>query len=157
MPRDRGVVLIVENERAVTDLVGGWLREAGFGVLTCPGPLAPDYVCEGARAPCPLVRAADLIVLDLWLSSDRAMLGMSSRGLLDRYLSTRKPVLTFTHRPHELAQRLEENLAEMDWPPDRRETLETVRTLLRGPEPVVSAFGLPRTGHSTLFRRRDDS
>lgn len=127
MPRKRGVVLIVEEDREVSDLVGGWLRKDGFGVLVCPGPLAPDYLCAGVRTPWPLVRAADLIVLDLWLSSDRAMIGVSSHGLLGRYLSAHKPVLALTHRPDELAQLLEETLAEMEWPPDRRETLETVR------------------------------
>jgi DNA-binding response OmpR family regulator len=127
VPKKRSVVLLVENDREVRERVGGWLREDGFGVLTCPGPLAPDYVCAGARAPCPLVRAADLIVLDLWLSSDRAMIGIPSQGLLGRYLSAQKPVLAFTHRQDELPHFLEENLAEMQWPPDRRETLETVR------------------------------
>src|SRR2546428_13995060 len=42
-------VLIVEQSRDVRDRIGGWLEGAGFQVMACPGPTAPDYSCVAVR------------------------------------------------------------------------------------------------------------
>jgi hypothetical protein len=43
----RGPVLLVERDSEERDLIGGWLENAGYDVLACPGPSAPDYTCIG--------------------------------------------------------------------------------------------------------------
>jgi DNA-binding response OmpR family regulator len=124
-------VLLVECSEKVRDRVGGWLEREGWEVLTCPGPTGPDYRCVAARGhTCPLVPAADVVILDLWLESDRAVRGTSSRRLLQFYASSGLPVVALTYRPHEDSFPLEGSIAEVAWPPDRRELVETVRGLL---------------------------
>src|SRR6266498_4008485 len=64
-------ILLVEHDEQRRALIGGWLQDAGYDVLTCPGPSAPEYSCIGSRAGgCPLVDPASLVVLDLSFSPD---------------------------------------------------------------------------------------
>jgi CheY-like chemotaxis protein len=132
MSARRPVVLVVERSTVVRDRIGGWLEGGGYEVLACSGPRGPDYRCVGAsRSGCPLVHGADAIVLDLWLESDAALEGIPAVELLGYYLSTGMPVLAFAHRddPNRLVRL--GRLATLPWPPDRRETLETIGALLR--------------------------
>jgi DNA-binding response OmpR family regulator len=124
-------VLLVECSETVRDRVGGWLEREGFEVLACPGPTEPEYRCVATRGgTCPLAAAADLVVIDLWLESDRALKGTSGRRLLQFYVSKGLPVVALTYRPHEGSIPLEASVAEVAWPPDRRDLVETVRSLL---------------------------
>ncbi len=132
MARKR-VVLLVEPDAELRDLIGGWLEEAGYDVLVCPGPSRPDYSCVAGRGkPCPLAHAADVVVLDLWLASDSVLEGTSSFELLSYYLRSGKPVVAMApgHDQTELFKLfLEESLVVVEWPPERQELLETMRAL----------------------------
>jgi CheY-like chemotaxis protein len=124
-------ILIVEQDRPARDRIGSWFERAGYEVLSCPGPSAPTYICVGAeRSSCPLVEGADLVILDLWLRSDAQLLGVSSRKLLEMYLATGKPILAFGHTGELGLRYLEDRLVFMDWPPDRRDLIETADLLL---------------------------
>jgi len=131
------VILVVESEPAARERLGWWLDEAGFETLTCPGPSAPDYTCIAGRGGgCPLTRSADLVLLDLWLGSDRAVMGTRSSELLRYYLSSGKPVVALGHRRDHTRfdlRFLEEPVIWLDGPADRRELVETVAAVLRSP------------------------
>jgi len=124
-------VLIVEQDPDTRDRVGGWLEEAGADVMVCPGPTPYDFTCVGSRdGRCPLAQAADLVVLDLWLASDAAMLGTRSESLIPSYRSWGKPVVVMTDRLDNVTDRIEDlSLATVEWPPDRRELVETVQAI----------------------------
>jgi CheY-like chemotaxis protein len=79
-------VLLVEHDREQRERIGAWLEGAGFDVYVCPGPSAPTYTCIASEGhPCPLVHAADLVLLDLWLASESALMGTSVSELLSYY------------------------------------------------------------------------
>jgi DNA-binding response OmpR family regulator len=135
-PPARRTVLLVEHDRGVLERLGEWLEEAGFQVMVCPGPTAPSYTCIGGEGgPCPLVRAADGVVLDPCLASDAVLTGTSAVELLSYYVSTGKPLVAFTGRDSDAAVRLfgDDGVVFVRWPPDRRELVETVRVLLERP------------------------
>jgi DNA-binding response OmpR family regulator len=135
--RDQPLVLIVDHDPETRDRVGTWLEEAGIDVMVCPGPTASDFTCVGSRdGRCPLAQAADLIVLDLWLASDAAMLGTRSVSLVPYYHSWGKPVVAMTDRHDSVTERIEDlSLATVDWPPDRRELVETVQVISKVCQP----------------------
>jgi hypothetical protein len=82
MDRDQPVVLIVDRDVDTRDRLEGWLEDVGFGVVVCAGPSAPEFTCVGSReGRCPLAQDADLVVLDLWLESDAAMMGTRAASL----------------------------------------------------------------------------
>jgi DNA-binding response OmpR family regulator len=148
--RDRPLVLIVDRDPDTRDRVGAWLEEVGTDVMVCPGPTPPDFTCVGSRdGRCPLAQAADLIVLDLWLASDAAMLGARSVSLAPYYRSLGKPVVVMTDRHDNVTDRIEDlSLATVEWPPDRRELIETVR--------AISTVRLPtRNDHDDQGGERD--
>lgn len=134
MVRERPVVLVVEKEARRRRLVGGWLEEAGMDVLLCPGPSEPDYTCIGTGAGrCPLAAGAGVIVLDLWLGGDSAMIGTSAIDLLHYYRSWQRPVVVILDRHDEAAAwTREQPLPMLEWPPDRHELVETVSVLAAG-------------------------
>ena len=111
-------ILVVEQDRVDRDRVGAWLEQAGFEVLTCPGPTEPDYLCVGS-------------IGRSWLAGDSAVAGTSGVELLDFYLGTGKPVLALRHGADATHEFLAEDLAVIDWPADRREVVETVLALVR--------------------------
>jgi DNA-binding response OmpR family regulator len=135
MSADRRSILVVEFDPALRDRIGRWLEYAGFDVLGCPGPSAPDYSCVGARrGRCALADEADLVVLDLWLASDRELSGTYSSSLLAHYLAWRKRVVALTPRQDILRRSLrliEEPVVWLDSPPEERDLVETVRAELR--------------------------
>jgi hypothetical protein len=134
MQSPRTVVLIVEQDADLLDRMGSWLEHDGHEVLPCPGPSSPEYVCVAGRGmPCVLADVADVVILDLWLASDRAMLGTSATRLLGYYLSFGKPVVALSSRRDNTSlfkRFLEEPLTILEWPPERREICETVQALL---------------------------
>src|SRR5205823_13848292 len=101
------------------------------------GPSAPAYACVASRgAACALARAADLIVLDLWLASDSVLEGTSSTRLLSYYLGAGKPVVCIAgggdhSRLFKLF--LEDDLIVLDELPDRHELAETIQAMLQPP------------------------
>jgi len=144
-------VLLVEQDEQTSSRLAGWLEDAGYDVLVCPGPSAPDYRCVASRrGSCPLVAPVDLVVLDLWLAGDAHMIGTSSGQLLDHYIATGKPVIALSHDRHGQHLFTSEDVVTLEWPAERRELVETVRVLLRRdmePRPRAIARRVPhRTG-----------
>jgi len=130
---ERATVLVVERSGHTRDRVGGWLEDAGYEVLDCPGPIGPDYRCVASRGHgCPLVHAADAVVLDLWLESDTVMEGTSGVDLLGYYLDSGLPVLALTHGSEPVHLFDEAQVATLAGPLDEREVVETVRASLGG-------------------------
>ena len=132
MTRDAPVVLIVDRDPDTRDRAGAWLEDLGLDVLVCPGPTSPEFTCVGSRdGRCPLAEAADLVVLDLWLESDAAMLGTRASKLVRHYRAWDKPVVVMTDRQDDIAEQIEDlSLATVDWPPDRRDLIETIRVVI---------------------------
>jgi hypothetical protein len=88
-------VLIVEGDPQERERLGFALERSGFDVLECPGPTGPEYACVGERTGrCALLDRADVVVLDLWLASDAAMMGTPSSELLRLYVGAGRPVVT---------------------------------------------------------------
>jgi hypothetical protein len=38
-------IVVVQRDPSVRDRYAGWLRAAGYDVVTCAGPTAPDFFC----------------------------------------------------------------------------------------------------------------
>jgi hypothetical protein len=94
MPQE-GTVLLVESDGRERERLGKALEDAGYQVIACPGPLAPDYQCIGGREGyCPLLEQADVVVLDPWLAGDEIGVGMSSDTLLELYAGSGRTVVT---------------------------------------------------------------
>jgi hypothetical protein len=126
--------LIVDHDRRAGDRMGRWLEREGYEVLLCPGPSPPSMTCIGGKGgPCPLVDGANVLVLDLWLQSDSLMIGTSSLEILMYYIATGKPIVAVSHGPDATHLFMEERLAVLEWPVDRAELVETVRTMLAAP------------------------
>jgi hypothetical protein len=88
------LLLLVEPDEDDRERFGGWLEGSGFGVMDCPGPSSVEFTCLGVRGqPCPLLNAADLVILDLRLLSDAYQEKAPSRRLLRYYLDRGKPVI----------------------------------------------------------------
>ena len=80
-------VLLVEADAEERIRFGTWLEEAGFDLLTCPGPTEPDYTCIGGRTGvCPLAAEASIVVLDIDLESEAVVMGTAAEDLLGMYL-----------------------------------------------------------------------
>jgi hypothetical protein len=129
--RDAPVVLIVDRDPDTRDRVGAWLEDVRLGVVGCPGPTGPEFTCVGSRdGRCPLAQAADVVVLNLWLESDAAMLGTRASRLTRHYRAWGKPVVVMTDRHDDVAERMEDlSPVTVDWPPDRRDLIETIRVI----------------------------
>jgi hypothetical protein len=85
---DEGTVLLVESDHAESERLGRALENAGYEVITCPGPTAPEYACIGGREGyCPLVERTDVVVLDPWLAGDDYGVGTSADALVELYVS----------------------------------------------------------------------
>jgi len=93
MPHE-GTVLLVESEEGERERLGKSLEAAGYQVIACPGPTAPDYTCIGGREGyCPLLERADVVVLDPWLAGDEIGVGTSSDDLLALYADSGRTVV----------------------------------------------------------------
>jgi hypothetical protein len=127
--------LVVAFDRAIRSSVGGWLEGAGFDVLLCTGPTAPDYRCVAdATGGCPLADTADLIVLDAWLESDADDEGGPGAAALIRYYrSKERPLIVLDHGRSGPSLMVPERTALLEWPPNRRELEHIAQALLATP------------------------
>lgn len=92
MPEE-GTVLLVADE-GERERLGEALEGAGYQVIACPGPTAPEYTCIGGREGyCPLLERADVVVLDTWLVGDEVGVGTSSDELLQLYAGCGRTVV----------------------------------------------------------------
>jgi CheY-like chemotaxis protein len=125
------VVLIVDRDPDTRDGVGAWLEDVGLDVLVCPRPMGPEFTCAGSRdGRCPLAQASDLVVLNLWLESDAAMLGTRAWRLVRHYRAWGKPVVVMTDRHDDVTEQIEDgSTATVDWPPDHRDLIETIQVV----------------------------
>jgi len=124
-------ILLVEHDEQRRALIGGWLQDAGYDVLTCPGPSAPEYSCIGSRAGgCALVDPASLVVLDLSFSPDAMVRAPIGAHLLGFYLLTGKPIIALGRGDDLLADPLENQLVALERTPDRGDFLATVRSVI---------------------------
>jgi hypothetical protein len=93
MPQE-GTVLLVESDEGERERLGQALEEAGYQVIACPGPTAPDYTCIGGREGyCPLLERADVVVLDPWLAGDEFGVGTPPEELFGRYAGSGRTVV----------------------------------------------------------------
>jgi hypothetical protein len=126
-PTTEAPILLVEHEEGRRVLIAGWLEDAGYDVLTCPGPSAPGYSCIGSReGHCPLVDPASLVVLDLSFSREATIRAPIDIDLLGFYLLTGKPIIALGRGDDLLADRLEDQLITLERTPDHGDFLETV-------------------------------
>jgi hypothetical protein len=92
---DKGTVLLVDADKGERERLGSALEAAGYEVIACPGPTAPDHTCIGGREGCcPLLERADVVVLDPWLAGDEVWIGTSSEQLLEMYADRGRTVVT---------------------------------------------------------------
>jgi hypothetical protein len=104
----QGTLLLVEADAVERERFGMWLEEEGFHVMTCTGPIEPDYTCVRGRAgACPLAEAASVVVLDMSTKSEGAMEGTASEELLGLYLFAGARVVALgSHQGAEIAGQL---------------------------------------------------
>ncbi|SRR6266540_535901 len=123
------VVLVVDQDPQPRERMAGWLMQAGYQVLTCPGPVAPSYTCVGGRGgQCPLALAAEVVVLDLELASDTMLAGTPALSLLCYYLGLGKGVVALG-RPGDSVRPFEqERVVLLGRPAERRALLRAVAT-----------------------------
>jgi hypothetical protein len=126
-----GRVLVVEPDPIRRGTYGEWLEEAGYEVMACPGPTAPDYTCVGGREDeCPLIEPADVVILNLDLDSDVHAVGTSSFDLLTLYSDAGKPVVAHG-ADHALVRMFSRRaICELFGPPSRAELIGSVKTAL---------------------------
>jgi CheY-like chemotaxis protein len=128
---DVTAILVVEANSPARHRMGGWLADAGYEVLMCPGPQAPEYTCLGGRGlPCPLPAVADLVVLDLELMSDWVLEGTPGWRLLEYYKAGGKPVVALTGDDFPTLEADRDSLIVMPRSSDQRLLLRAVRNLL---------------------------
>lgn len=126
-------VLVVESEPRLRTLLATWLSRAGYEVLSCPGPQAPDYVCIAGRGgSCPLHAAADAVVLDLSLAGDEELVGMPAWQLLLHYTGAGTPVTVLTGPEDPVRPLPDVDIAVLPRQPSRAELLEAVYRILKG-------------------------
>lgn len=130
MSRSGIPVLLVEADADERRRFGTWLEEAGFDLLTCPGPGEPDYTCIGGRTGvCPLAAEASIVVLDMSLDSEAVVMGTAAEDLLGMYLlSGHRVVVLGSHGGEEIAGQL----LRLRRHPRHDELLGTVRSLVAG-------------------------
>ena len=93
MPSE-GAVLMVESQQEERERLGRAIEDAGYEVLSCPGPTEPGYTCIGGREGyCPLVERADVVVLDPWLAGDDYGSGTSADELVELYAARGRTVV----------------------------------------------------------------
>ena len=123
-------VLLVEHERLVRDVAARRLEEAGYQVLACPGPSAPEYSCLGTRgARCPLEAAADLVVVDTELPGEEFAEAASGVDLLSYYTGAGKAVVVLRAAPELLRLFGDASVSSLKWPPSPDDLTEAVRSV----------------------------
>lgn len=66
-------IVVVQRDPSVRDRYAGWLRAAGYEVVTCAGPTAPDYFCPVLKhCGCMESENTDAMVYDPCLVSQEA-------------------------------------------------------------------------------------
>lgn len=136
MPQE-GTVLLVESDEGERERLGKALEGAGYQVIACPGPTAPDYTCIGGREGyCPLLERADVVVFDPWLAGDEIGVGTSSDELLALYAGSGRTVVAIDAAP---LDPVAGNMIRLDRHPEAQAVVAAVRVA-----PEADAFILRR-------------
>jgi len=123
-------VLLVEHDSQERHRIGELLEREGFEVLACPGPSYPDYVCVGGRGlPCPLAKEADVVVLDMWLSSDVIMRGTPAWELLIYYMERGNHIVALTDTQDSVHPLSDERVIAVRRPPDDAELVGAIHEM----------------------------
>lgn len=135
----RSTVLLVEADSSEREQFGGWLEEAGFLVVSCPGPCGPDYTCVGARhGTCALLDEADAVVLDMSTESEAVMEGTPSEDLLALYLVSGRAVVVLGSHP---GGTVPGQLERLERHPSRERLLLTLAGLFDSRDEVLRSDG----------------
>lgn len=127
-------VLIVADDLQERSQIGAWLEGSGFNVISCPGPQGPDYTCLGGRGEhCPLADAADVVVLDLRLSSDEMMTGTPGWELLFFYMALGRKVVALSGCEDSIRPGTDEDVTVLQRRPSREALVSAVRDLAKAP------------------------
>lgn len=90
---DKATVLLVAPGSADRDRIGGWLEDAGYEVLMCPGP-GEECDCVGLQGKrCSLAFGADIVVLDMGPGDDPSGPVLPGWRLLDLYSRWQLPLV----------------------------------------------------------------
>ena len=137
MPQE-GTILLVESDERDRERYGKALEDAGYQVIACPGPTAPDYTCIGGREGyCPLLERADVVVLDPWLPGDEIGVGTSPDELFALYVGSGRTVVAIDAvRVDPVARG---NMIRLDRHPEAQAVVAAVRLA-----PEVDGFVLRR-------------
>jgi hypothetical protein len=125
MPQE-GTVLLVESDEGERERLGNALEQAGYQVIACPGPTAPEYNCIGGREGyCPLLERADVVVLDPWLAGDEIGVGTSSEELFALYAGGGRTVVAIDATPLDAVAR--GSMIRLDRHPESQAVVAAVR------------------------------
>ena len=126
-------VLVVEGHEEDQRLVAAWLEDAGYeDVMFCPGPGTPTYTCVGSGGkPCPLSRAADIVVIDLRLRSDEMLAGTPAWQLLLSYYEQGKNIVAISSDEASMRPTSDEQLHVVWRPLEQRTFMEAVDSFWR--------------------------
>jgi CheY-like chemotaxis protein len=128
----RPTILIVEADGGERELLGDVLEASGLDVILCSGPTAPDFTCIGSRdGSCPLIDAADVIVLDLWLESDTVLAGTPGSELLELYRASGRPVVALSRQGGAIDAIVDEDVIHLERWPDPDSVVAAVDRLCR--------------------------
>ena len=140
-------VLVVEPNARAQGWEAGWLDDAGFEVMTCPGPSAPGYRCIASTAgSCTLAESADAIVLDMFLASDLVGAGTPAWELLLFYRRLGVPVVAVVGDEDPFTPIGDDGVVVLRRPAERHQLIEAIRRLT-GERPAERPA--PRPSEST--------
>ena len=89
----KATVLLVTPGTRDRDRIGGWLEDAGYEVLMCPGP-REEGDCVGLRGTrCALAFGADVVVLDMGPGDGPAGPVLPGWHLLETYSRWQLPLV----------------------------------------------------------------
>jgi hypothetical protein len=75
-------ILIAQRDQTFAEQLGAALREGGYRVIVCPGPVPPAFACTRCdRGCCPRTEGADLMIFDPGLISIDADGGRRTRAV----------------------------------------------------------------------------
>lgn len=135
----RACVLVVEHDAATRAQMSDWLDEAGYDVITCPGPLAPDYVCiAGWGRQCALATAADAVVLNIHQASDLMMRGTLGWQIFLFYYEAGKRIVALTDPEDAVRPVAEERVRVVPRPVAKDQLISALDALL---EPARAGAG----------------
>ena len=130
-PKAIRTALVVTDDSGLRESLETWLESDGFETMGCPGPRTPEFGCIGLSGQlCPLVKAADLVLLDLH-PEPGALIDQTRRGeLVDYYRHKGRQLLVLADTPATLELPRANGVVLVDRITDRASLLETVHEAL---------------------------